>query len=88
MRNRADTWLTTNAPLPSYPLEARRKRWAGAGFFVLRFAADGRAVKAVVLRSTGHAVIDDECLRQLSKWRCRPGVYSTIKVPANFDFSS
>ena len=85
---RGNLTYLTNAPLPQYPPEVRRQRWAGSGIFVVRFAEDGHATKAVVLRTTGHTVTDDECLRAFSKWRCRPGVYSTILVPTSFNFSS
>ncbi len=71
-------------PLPTYPLEARRRRWAGTALFVMRFREDGSVEKVVALRSTGHEVLDDEGIRTLLRWRCLPGVYTTAYIPVTF----
>ena len=71
-------------PLPTYPLEARRRRWFGTGLFVMRFRQDGSVEKAVALQSTGHAVLDEEAIRTLQRWRCLPGVYVTAYIPVTF----
>ena len=71
-------------PLPTYPLEARRQGWTGRGLFVTRFRPDGRAEKVVALQSTGHPVLDQECVRTLQRWRCLPGAYTTVYIPVVF----
>ena len=71
-------------PAPTYPLEARRKRWVGGGLFVMRFRPDGGMEKVVALKSTGHAVLDEEAVRTLLRWRCLPGVYTSAYVPIGF----
>jgi TonB family protein len=71
-------------PVPIYPLEARRKRWVGGGLFVMRFRPDGGMEKVVALKSTGHAVLDEEAVRTLLRWRCLPDVYTTAYIPIVF----
>ena len=74
-------------PLPTYPLEARRQWWTGRGLFVMRFRPDGRVEKVVAMKSTGHTVLDEECVKTLQRWRCRPGVYTTAYIPVTFTMS-
>ena len=74
----------TVANRPLYPYEARRQQWGGYGIFVIRFEPDGSAAKVVTLKSTGHIILDNECENTLLHWRCRPGVYDTVRVPINF----
>ncbi len=71
-------------PAPTYPLEARQKRWVGGGLFVMRFRPDGGMEKVVALKSTGYAVLDEEAVRTLLRWRCLPDVYTTAYVPISF----
>jgi TonB family protein len=74
----------TAHPMPTYPLEARRMGWGGTALLVMRFRADGSVEKVVALRSSGHPVLDDECVRTLQRWHCRPGVYATAYIPVTF----
>ena len=71
-------------PLPTYPFEARRQWRTGGGLFVMRFRADGSVEKVVALKSTGHALLDEETTRTLQRWRCLPGVYVTAYIPISF----
>ncbi len=71
-------------PLPTYPLEARQNRWVGRGLFVMRFQADGTVGKVVALKSTDHAVLDQEAVRTLLRWRCLPGAFATAYIPIVF----
>jgi TonB family protein len=71
-------------PTPRYPAEAQRHGWQGTGLFVLRFREDGSMEKVVTLRSTGHPALDDEGVRTLLRWHCRPGLYMTAYIPITF----
>lgn len=71
-------------PRPPYPPEARRHRWTGNGIFELHFNSNGTVSKVVVIRSTGHRLLDDTCKETLAEWRCRSGVYTKVKLPVNF----
>jgi TonB family protein len=71
-------------PHPTYPLEALRQLWTGRALFVMRFRPDGIVEHVVALHSTGHPVLDQECVRTLQRWRCLPGVYTTAYIPVVF----
>ena len=71
-------------PAPTYPFEARRQRWVGRGLFVMRFHPDGSVKQVVALKSTDHAVLDQECIRTFSRWHCLPGVYTCAYIPISF----
>lgn len=74
-------------PSPTYPLEARRRRWFGNGLFVMRFRPDGSVAQVVALKSTDHAVLDEEVVRTLRRWRCLPGVYVSAYIPVTFSMA-
>ncbi len=74
----------TIAARPGYPCEARRQGWGGFGVFVIRFGPDGNATKVVTLKSTGYVMLDNEATTTFQRWRCRSGVFTTIKVPITF----
>ena len=71
-------------PSPTYPVEARRLGHVGGGLFVLRFQPDGNMKQVAALKSTGHAELDQECIRTFMQWRCLPGVYVTAYLPISF----
>ena len=71
-------------PYPDYPYGARALPWTGAGVYVVRFARDGHATKAVTLKSTGRANLDDACLSAFRRWQCQPGLFDTVKIPVTF----
>jgi TonB family protein len=67
------------APKPDYPLEARARRFTGAGMFIIRVhVKTGRVVEVRVARSTGHAILDQAALRAFSQWRFKPGALKPI----------
>ncbi len=74
-------------PSPTYPLETRRRRWFGTGLFVVRFRPDGSVENVVALKSTDHAVLDEEVVRTLRRWRCLPGVYVSAYIPVTFSMA-
>ena len=82
--DRAAVENAITANLPHYPSEAVRQRWEGSGDFVIRFSPSGNATDVVLLKSTGHALLDNEAITTLRTWRCRDGVCGMIIVPITF----
>src|SRR5438477_1721002 len=72
------------AAKPRYPAEARAKHWTGAGLYELSVRPNGTVSDVRVLKSTGHAVLDEEAKTALLKWRFYPGRLTRIKVPLTF----
>lgn len=72
------------AAKPRYPAEARSRHWTGAGVYELSVRPNGTVSDVRVLKSTGHAVLDEEAKTALLKWRFYPGRLTHAKVPLTF----
>jgi TonB family protein len=72
------------AAKPKYPFEARAKHWTGAGLYDLSVRPNGTVSDVRVLKSTGHAVLDEEARNTLLKWRFYPGRFTQVTVPLTF----
>ena len=76
-------------PRPRMPEEARKHHWAGDFIAELHVSAKGSVDDVKVLKSTGHAILDEEATRTLRAWRFRPEVASfRAKVPITFTHSN
>jgi len=73
--------MVTSTPRPDYPIEARRRRIEGQGYFLLRVQIRTGLVKTVVMkRSTGSELLDSSAVSALKRWRFKPGVLPPISV--------
>lgn len=79
------------APLPEYPVEARRNHWQGKVFVSVLVTAAGRAAEAKVAESSGYDVLDQAAVNVvLYKWRFNPAerggqaVPGRVRVPVTF----
>ena len=72
------------APHPSYPTDAVRKKIEGIGVFEVHFRCDGSVSHVAVFRSTGHWILDKECISTFKGWRCDPGSITWFRVPVRF----
>jgi TonB family protein len=76
------------APKPDYPLEARMHRWTGKGMIILDVDQNTGFVRAArMIKSTGHAILDNAAISAFSRWRFEPGQVKEVKVPINFTMS-
>jgi TonB family protein len=65
--------LTSYAPKPKYPIEARARYRTGSGVFLLRIhGRTGRVKEVSVLHSTGTFLLDREAIDTLRDWRFKP----------------
>lgn len=67
-------------PPPKYPRAAEKAGLAGEVTVLLEIAADGSVDAAHVEVSSGHAVLDDAALLQLSKWTFEPAKRAGVAV--------
>ena len=73
---------------PDLPVEARRWRLEGAGLYRIQIdLGTGKVVKATVLRSTGHAILDNSVLGALRRWQFKPGTWKEMDIPFSFSTS-
>jgi protein TonB len=78
-------------PLPPYPIAARRLRFEGEVLLRVVVAADGRPTSVVVLKSSGHDMLDASAVDTVrTRWRFVPAtrngvpVEDTVQVPIRF----
>lgn len=79
------------SPAPAYPLQALRAGLSGSVEIEVVVGADGRALRAFVVRSSGHRALDRAALATvLREWRFQPqtrggeAVEAVARVPVEF----
>jgi len=79
-----------NNPKPPYPLAARRQGAEGRVVLRAQVLEDGRCAEARIVRSSGHALLDESALATVRRWRFVPAtragtpVASWVEVPIAF----
>jgi len=74
--------VTTYAPRPEYPQEARSHRIAGKGVcFVLIDPASGIVTQASMAQSTGSPLLDKSVLSTVRTWKFKPRTVSKARIP-------
>ena len=77
--------VTTYAPRPDYPEEARSRRIAGSGVCVVSIDPfSGNVTNASIAESTGSPLLDKSVLRTLRTWKFKPGTVSQVSIPVEF----
>jgi TonB family protein len=77
--------VTTYAPRPQYPQEARSHRIAGSGVCVVSVdPASGSVTKASMAQSTGSPLLDKSALSTVRTWKFKPGTVSKVSIPVEF----
>lgn len=60
-------------PPPHYPAIARRRGWQGTVIVAVTCDANGMVTTATVVRSSGHAVLDEAALATVRRWQFAGG---------------
>jgi TonB family protein len=77
--------VTTYAPRPEYPQQARSRRIAGSGVCVVSVnPASGSVTNASIAQSTGSPLLDKSVLRTVRTWKFKPGTVSKVSIPVEF----
>jgi TonB family protein len=71
-------------PEPYYPPELRRRHVTGSGIFRMYIDESGRVTAVKVRKGTGHAELDTQAIRGLTRWRAKPGPHREIDMPITF----
>jgi len=74
----------TYAAKPDYSYFARSRHMEGTGVFQLHIRADGTVSSVETIQSVGYRELDDSARAAFSKWRCRPGRPTKVKMPMTF----
>jgi TonB family protein len=77
--------VTTYAPRPEYPQEARSHRIAGSGVCVVSVdPASGSITNASMAQSTGSPLLDKSVLSTVRTWKFKPRTVSKVSIPVEF----
>lgn len=80
----------SNNQTPRYPLEAVRQRLEGVVILQLTISSRGKVESVELIRSSGHAVLDDAALNAVATWQGQPAkrwgrpVESIERLPVRF----
>jgi TonB family protein len=69
------------SPGPGYPQEAQRTKAAGSGLYELRLDKAGVPKSVVIVKSSGSVVLDNAATTTFRKWRFKPGIFTSVRVP-------
>lgn len=75
---------TLAAPGAAYPEEAQRTNTAGSGVYELRIDRAGKISAVAVVKSSRSAVLDKAAVTAFKKWRFKPGVFRSVRIPVSW----
>src|SRR5436853_6648107 len=75
---------TTAAPGAAYPEEAQKAKTTGIGVYELRIDNVGKISAVAVVKSSGSAVLDSAATTAFKKWRFKPGVFRSVRIPVSW----
>ncbi len=70
-----------NITKPSYPYVARLRRYQGRVLLKVLVDRDGRVSRVLVVKSSGHKVLDEAAVSAAKSWRCKPALSGGIHIP-------
>ena len=77
--------VRVSVPMPPYPYQARAANTQGSGTVKVTFDETGKVVSAVMTKSTGSSILDDNSINYaLRNWHCTGGEKRTVVVPVAY----
>ena len=83
----SDEELIRNAlasPGPAYPEEAQKAKMTGSGVYELRISKAGAITSVVIVKSSGSKVLDQAAMTTFRRWRFKPGIFTSVRVPVSW----
>ena len=78
--------VTTSAPLPDYPYQAKQAHVTGSGICNLEVdSTNGKVTSATMAQSTGSRILDKVTTDTFGRWRFKPGTILQVKVPVTYE---
>ena len=75
---------TLAAPGAPYPEEAQKTKTTGSGLYELRIDRAGKISDVAIVKSSGSAVLDKAATSAFRKWRFKPGVFRSVRIPVSW----
>jgi TonB family protein len=74
----------TVSPRAGYPEAAQKAKLTGSGLYELQINKGGTTTAVAIVKSSGSAVLDQAARSAFLKWRFKPGVLRSIRVPVSW----
>ena len=69
---------------PEFPWKAQRARVEGMGIYEFRIDRTGKPTEIVVVKSGGHFALDQAAQDAFIRWRFKPGVFASVRMPVTW----
>ena len=78
------TRYATVSPGAGYPEQAQKTNATGSGLYELRIDKGGRVTAVAIVKSSGNAVLDKAATTTFRKWRFKPGIFRSVRIPVSW----
>ncbi|HKP03926.1 MAG TPA: energy transducer TonB [Chthoniobacterales bacterium] len=78
------TRYATASPGAGYPEEAQKTNATGSGLYELRIDKGGKVTVVAIVKSSGNAVLDKAATTTFRKWRFKPAVFRSVRIPVSW----
>ena len=74
----------TASPGAGYPEEAQKTNATGSGLYELQVDKAGKVTAVTIIKSSGNAVLDKAATTTFRKWRFKPAVFRSVRIPVSW----
>ena len=72
------------SPSAGYPEAAQKAKMTGSGLYELQINKAGTITAVAIVKSSGSAVLDQAARSAFLKWRFKPGVFRSVRIPVSW----
>jgi TonB family protein len=72
------------SPSAGYPEAARKAKMTGSGLYELQINKAGTTTGVAIVKSSGKAVLDQAARSAFLKWRFKPGIFTSVRIPISW----
>jgi TonB family protein len=74
----------TASPGAGYPEAAQKTNTTGSGLYELQIDKAGKITAVKIVKSSGSAVLDNAATASFRKWRFKPAVFRSVRIPVSW----
>ncbi|MEY2504462.1 MAG: Gram-negative bacterial TonB protein C-terminal [Verrucomicrobiota bacterium] len=74
----------TASPGAGYPEAAQKTNATGSGLYELQIDKAGKPTAVKIVKSSGSAVLDNAATASFRKWRFKPAVFRSVRIPVSW----
>ena len=72
------------SPGAGYPEAAQKANLSGSGLYELQLNKAGKTTAVAIVKSSKSAVLDQAARSAFLKWRFKPGVFRSVRIPVSW----